>query len=93
MIPSLGRIVLYALNHSDAETINSRRCVNGLPDVAAGDEFPMVITKVWGPFEGYNINGTVMLDGGDTFWATQCMQDHSDSAVLIDGMWRWPPRV
>jgi hypothetical protein len=38
--------------------------------VAEGDVFPMVITKVWGDTETSCVNGQVMLDGNDLFWAT-----------------------
>ena len=35
-----------------------------------GDIFPMVITKTWGDQPNSAVNGTVMLDGMDTHWAT-----------------------
>jgi len=39
-------------------------------DVKAGDVFPMVITRVWGDTPASSVNGQVLLDGDDTFWAT-----------------------
>lgn len=38
--------------------------------VAAGDVFPMVITRTWGNTSTSAVNGQVLLDGNDTFWAT-----------------------
>lgn len=84
MIPSPGRIVQYELTDSDVEQINRRRKdarENGIVgttgfmlhvgnDVRAGDKFPMIITRAWGNTEGAAVNGQVMLDGNDTFWAT-----------------------
>lgn len=55
--------------------------------VKVDDEFPMVITRVWGPEATSAINGTVMLDGSDTFWVTSAV--HGNEA----GRFRWPPRV
>lgn len=54
--------------------------------VAAGDAFPMVITRVWGPTETSAVNGQVMLDGNDLFWAT--------SVTVGDGprSFSWPTR-
>ncbi len=55
--------------------------------VKQGDQFPMVITRTWGSDPGNPVQGTVLLDGSDTFWAT--------SKVVGDeaGMWRWPARA
>ncbi len=42
--------------------------------VTAGDTYPMVITKVWGPSEGSAVNGQLLLDGNDTLWVTSRTQ-------------------
>jgi hypothetical protein len=54
--------------------------------VSVGDEFPMVIVRVWGDAPESAVNGQVLLDGCDVYWAT--------SRVCGDarGMWRWPSR-
>jgi hypothetical protein len=38
--------------------------------VQAGDVYPMVIVKTWGNTPTSAVNGQVLLDGNDTFWAT-----------------------
>ena len=38
--------------------------------VQEGDVYPLVITRVWGTHEGAAVNGQVLLDGNDLFWAT-----------------------
>lgn len=54
--------------------------------VSAGDKFPMMITKVWGHEPNGSVNGTVNLDGSDTFWAT------SVGVGDVAGTWAWPVR-
>jgi hypothetical protein len=57
--------------------------------VAAGDIYPMVITKVWGSpaTEGTSVNGQLLLDGNDTLWVTSRTQGN--------GQFHWTefPRV
>lgn len=57
--------------------------------VEAGDRFPMVIVRVWGaePTEQTSVNGTVLLDGTDTYWATSRSQGDAP------GQWHEPARV
>ena len=55
-------------------------------DVAEGDVFPMHIVKVWGPTATSAVNGQVMLDGTDTFWAT------SRTVGEGPGTFSWPTR-
>ncbi len=73
MIPTIGRIVNYALSEQDANTINAQR-VTGYPvganPVYAGDVFPMMIVRVWGANPDSAVQGQVFIDGNFTFWAT-----------------------
>lgn len=55
--------------------------------VAAGDEYPLVITRVWGSSPGAAVNGQLLLDGNDTLWVTSTTEGEGPR------MWRWPPRV
>ena len=94
-VPSIGRIVIYTLSDSDALAINDRRqfSKNQSADgralhhgnrVNEGDEFPMIITKVWGTQPDSAVNGQVFLDGDDLFWAT------STSVGDSPAHFRWP---
>lgn len=102
MIPSPGRTVAYTLTEQDAEQINRRRRHARASDAASGesgvvihvgndahegDVYPMVIVRCWGNSESSAVNGQVLLDGNDTFWATSRGQG--------DGPGRWHefPRV
>jgi hypothetical protein len=58
----------------------------------AGEVFPMVITKVWGGSPVSSVNGQVLLDGNDCYWATSRDQVVADS-VDKQGLWFEPPRV
>lgn len=59
--------------------------------VAPGDVFPMVIVRVW-PSETGSVNGRVILDGTDEYWATSVSQVVADSTDR-QGCWFEPPRV
>lgn len=89
MIPTPGRIVEYTLNEHDADQINKRRDDSRKSGLAAretgavihvgnrvspGESYPMVIVRAWGNTEGSAVNGQVLLDGNDTFWATSRQQ-------------------
>lgn len=52
--------------------------------VEPGEQFPMLVTKVWAP--GY-VSGQVFLDGNDCFWATSVSEGTGGHS------WQWPPRV
>ena len=99
--PSVGRIVHYKLRASDVESINKRRKDYSDNDktnwpmgaqahvgnqVAEGEVYPMVITRVW-PEDTHGVNGQVLLDGNDLFWATSVKEGNES------GEWNWPPRV
>lgn len=55
--------------------------------VLPGQTYPMVITRVWGDQSSSAVNGQVLLDGNDTYWAT--------SATVGEGggHFAWPTRV
>ena len=46
-----------------------------------GDDFPMMVTKVWSPG---CVNGQVFLDGNDCLWVTSAMEGNGV------GQWLWP---
>lgn len=56
-------------------------------EVKAGDVYPMVITRVWGPESKSAVNGQVLLDGNDLYWVT--------STAVGEGPrhFAWPTRV
>lgn len=89
-----------AATHLDTHRINS----NGVQihvgnSVTAGDVFPMIITRAWGATENSSVNGQVLLDGNDLFWATSVSQAIPTDAVehslesLPERHWIAPPRV
>lgn len=91
MKPSIGRTVLYTLAVGHAAVIQTqrRRLQQAGNGVKAGQIYPMVIVRVWGEVEGSAVNGRVLLDGDDTYWATsRCEADEP-----TEGRWHVPPRV
>jgi hypothetical protein len=91
MIPTIGRIVHYTLTDHDVAQIAARRTGAGDKSigntVTAGDVFPLMITRVWGPTEESAVNGQVFLDGDDVLWVTSRQQGDGPST------WREPERV
>jgi hypothetical protein len=102
MIPTQGRIVQYTLSEQDAAAINKRRkdahesqiaasnsgaVVHHGNGVQSGDTYPMVIVRCWGTTEESSVNGQVLLDGNDTYWATSVSQGDGER------QWREFPRV
>ena len=100
---TIGRIVILRLSGQQADEINRRRTTNtsiaqridagSWPlgaqahignEVKEGQEFPMIVVAVWGD---NLVNGQVLLDGCDSYWAT--------SIACGSGLhaWRWPERV
>jgi len=62
--------------------------------VQEGDRYPMIIVKTWGDHPHSAVNGKVMLDGSDTYWATSRLLDIvSDNDPPTPGMWRWPEKT
>lgn len=99
MIPSLGRIVHLRLSAGCADSINKRRAdaqasrvgeqetgaqVHVGNPVAEGDEYPLIITRVW---SDTCISGQVLLDGNDTLWASSVLAGDEP------GQWHEPERV
>lgn len=89
-IPTVGRTVLYTLNETDAELINLARSQPPFPRAGnraeAGQVYPMVIVRVWGDTPDAAVNGQVLLDGPDTYWAT------SRHLGAEPGTFAWPAR-
>ncbi|MGH3430890.1 MAG: hypothetical protein ACRDQZ_25530 [Mycobacteriales bacterium] len=56
-------------------------------EVYAGDEFPMVIVKLDAVAILNRVNGQVLLDGNDVYWATSVAEGTED------GTWHWPTHV
>lgn len=91
MTPSPGRIVLYRLSDQDVAQARMDRQTSGSTKrgnpLSAGDIFPMMITKVWGPTEESAVQGQVFLDGNDALWVTSRVQGDEI------GQWYGPPRA
>jgi hypothetical protein len=87
--PSTGRIVHYVLSHADVQSIENQRIATGTVSNATreGDIYPMLITRLWGDTPESSVNGTVFLDGPDTYWVTSRSQGEGPSH------WHVPPRV
>lgn len=100
MQATIGRILLYKLTGKDAEEINRRRTNSfkiseaikedkwplGAQahignEVSAGNVFPMVVVAQWSE---NCVNGKVLLDGTDSFWATSVLEGEEE------GTWSWP---
>lgn len=53
-------------------------------DVSEGQEFPMIVTRAWGP---HCVNAQVFLDGNDLYWASSVLEGEGA------GRWHWPVRA
>lgn len=88
MRATIGRIVIYTLDATDAESINKRRAEHHpILDgnrAAPGDECPAVVVQDWG--ECANLK--VLLDGNDDYWATS----RHGAETPTQGCWHWPVR-
>lgn len=60
------------LDRADGTTVHTGNAV------AAGDVYPLTITKVWGDTPSSAINGQVHLDGNDLHWATSVQAGHGN---------------
>jgi len=95
MRPTIGRIVLFMLSAAAAAEIMARRKsaetfksfgIEGNP-VREGDVFPMIITREGSDQPGAAVNGQVLLDGNDSYWARSVALC---SDKLEPGQWAWP---
>lgn len=82
--PKPGNTVLYTLSESDAQEIN--RQSRGGNRAHAGDVLPMIVIRNWDPGGSNLVNGQVLLDGSDTYWATSRGPAHES----VPGSWHWP---
>jgi len=58
--------------------------------VSAGEEYPLVVVRVWPDEFGSGVpgvNGQVILDGNDCLWVTSVGEGPNA------GQWHWPERV
>lgn len=101
-VPTIGRIVLFKLSEDDAEKINRRRTdaernpnnhvregaiVHTGNPVGIGEVYPMIITRVWNEQSSGAVNGQVMLDGNDTYWASSVTHGEGEHEFT------WPVRA
>lgn len=100
--PYIGAVVQYILSKQDCEEINRRRrYAHGAegrlswPDGAQahtgneareGQIAPMVIVAVWGTSATSCVNGQVLLDGNDSYWALS--RNRADE-LNTTGVWDW----
>jgi hypothetical protein len=85
---AINRRRAHTRSHIDAHRSNA----NGVQvhvgnDVSEGDAFPLMITRVWGNQPDCYVNGQVMLDGNDLFWATSVKVGEGP------GTYSWPTRA
>jgi hypothetical protein len=73
---TMGRTVWYTMTADDSLRVG--------PPVAAGQEFPMIITHV---HENRQVNGQVIPDGPHALWVKNVTEGTGP------GTWRWPPRT
>lgn len=84
-VAQINRRRSHAAAHMDDHRANSNGVMVHVGNtVHQGDIFPMVIVRVWGRDENALVNGQVLLDGADTFWAC------SVGPGAETGMWSWP---
>jgi hypothetical protein len=88
MTPTIGRIVLYTLDASDATQITERRKREGLDArgsnaVEAGQQYPAQVVRIFGT-PATCVNLKVALDGLDFHWATSRVEGDRP------GTWAWP---
>jgi hypothetical protein len=87
---TIGRIVIYKLSENDVIRIDNYRKSKVSPAnynyVQKGDEYPLIVVKVWDKeFGGQpGVNGQLILDGFDTHWVTSAGEGNDN------GQWHWP---
>ncbi len=90
MKPTIGRIVIYKLNEWDVQRVKEFGDHNGNYYVSLGQEFPLIIVRVWPDEYGTGVpgvNGQVILDGRERLWITSAKEGTEP------GTWNWPERV
>lgn len=92
MKPTTGRILLYKLSQADINAIEAKRAGIGWVGnpLCAGEVVPMIAVRIFEDEFGAGIpgvNGKLMLDGEDSFWATSRREGSEP------GTWSWPPRA
>jgi hypothetical protein len=80
-IPQTGHRVIYMLDADDAEKVN-RTWIFG--NVRRGDQFPMIIIRVFSDTPDGAVSGMVDIGGHYTLWVT--LRTAGNEA----GQWRWP---
>jgi hypothetical protein len=80
MVPSIGKIVKYKLNQSDADNINTTAKYEGKAanSASAGDVFPAMIVRTWGDTEESAVQLQVFIDGNFIFWATSVCEGEDE---------------
>lgn len=86
------KLELDRLNHERDEDVHAFAWPAGAQahignEVHEGDVYPMVIVAVWGSSATSAVNGQVLLDGCDVFWATSRMVGDQP------GTFSWPVRA
>lgn len=89
-VPTIGRIVHYRLNETDANRINARRDEDPTTGnrVEAGQDYPAIVVRTWST----SVNLKVFLDGKDTYWATSKQWATAQQDGDGQGCWHWPAR-
>ncbi len=85
---AINRRRQHAREHLDEHRANSNGVqIHAGNSVNEGDQFPLIITRPWGDQPDSLVNGQVLLDGNDLFWAT--------SVKVGDGpgTFSWPARI
>ena len=77
-----GSEIAQAVNLPETWPVGAQAHIGN--SVKAGDQFPMLVTRVWSPS---CVNGQVFLDGNDCFWATSATEGVGGHT------WAWPQRV
>lgn len=84
MKPTIGRIVIYILTEEDARQIAMLSGRKNSP--AAGQEYPAMVVRRWGPDPASAVQLQVFYDGDGSYWATSRVQGEKP------GTWHWPER-
>lgn len=85
-IPKVGKTVLYTMTENDCEQVKTQRGLRqeGGNIPAAGQVYPMVITRAWGDTPTSAVNGQVQLDGPDLLWVTSRSQGDGPGHWKVD---------